>query len=240
MRAFDCKRAALGDPRPGDAREPYAADAETIAAAVRTLLLFAVVVAAFGGTAYAAMRLMDTGPDAKTLRAERAKQDAAFARKERKARTRRPARRNGRAAAAATPVSDESRARRRWAAKADAACTRAYDDAVELVATSPVEDDRDLIRLLDASLQIGARFISDFERLGPAPNRRLYARLMTKLRAGQQADTRAVRALKAHWSATGFDRLLKESARRNKALQGLTRRLGAAGCSEFFDPVGYG
>jgi hypothetical protein len=215
-------------------------DARTIAAAIRTLLLFAVVIAAFGGTAYAALRVMDTGPDAKTLRGERAKQDAAFARREHEAPTRRAMRRKARAAPAATPVSDESRAKRRWAAEADAACARAYDAAVELVATSPMKDDRDLIRLLDASLRIGARFISDLERLGPAPNRRLYASLMTKLRAGQKADIRSVRALKAHWSATGFDRMLKESARRNQALQRLTRRLGAAGCSEFFDPLGYG
>lgn len=48
------------------------------------MLLFAVVIAAFGGTAFAGMRLLDAGPDAAALRAERARADAAFARQERR------------------------------------------------------------------------------------------------------------------------------------------------------------
>lgn len=68
------------------------------------MFLFAVVVAAFGGTAYAALRVMDTGPDAQSLREQRAKHDAVLERRERKERkVRKPAARK-RTRAAATPV----------------------------------------------------------------------------------------------------------------------------------------
>ena len=74
-------------------------------AAVRILLLFAAVIAAFGGTAFAAMRVMDTGPDAEALRAERVKQQKAHERTQRKRKSA-SGRRTGPAAAApaaATP-----------------------------------------------------------------------------------------------------------------------------------------
>lgn len=227
--------AASPVPRPGDARKPGEADLETIDAA-RNVFLALVVVALLGGTTFAAARALDGGTEISEIRAKRAKQEAAAARKERQA-ERRARRRLGGAAA---PVAGGSRSRRRWPARANALCDRTYDEIVRLVQRSPTAAPQDILRLLDASLLITDRFIVRLEALGPAPNRRVHAQLMRELHAGQAADRRAVRALKARWSRGTLAVALQESAERSESLRSLAERLDAVACSQLFDPIAFG
>jgi hypothetical protein len=191
------------------------------------------VVAVFGGTTFAAARVMDSGPDVAAIHAKRAKQNAAAERKERKVRkARRPA-------AAAVPMSAERRARR-WAAKANALCDRTYDDMLALVERSPAATPQGLLRLYDAVLGRSGRFIVRLERLGPAPNRQVHAQLIRELKSGQAADERAVQALKSQWSLSVLERWLQDSVRRSEGLRRLAEQLDAVACSQLFDPLTYG
>jgi hypothetical protein len=191
------------------------------------------VLAAFGGTAFAAMRMMDAGPSAEALREARAKQEPAQARKQRRAGKRSGGKKP--LAAAATPVPDKSRARRRWAARADDLCDDAYDEAMDVVATSVESGPQEVLRVFGEALRINSRFIARMKRLGPAPNRRAHAQLMQELQSGQAEDSRNLRRLKARWKLRSFEQMLQDSMRRNRSLRRLALRLGAVSCAELFD-----
>ena len=120
-------------------------------------MLFAAVIAAFGGTAFAAMRAMDTGPDAAALRAERVKQQRAHERKQRK---RKPSsgRRKGPAAAAPAAVAAPPRKRRRsWAARAESICVDAYGDSLALLERYPTKTPQEILQLLDAAVRLSGQ-----------------------------------------------------------------------------------
>jgi hypothetical protein len=200
-------------------------------AAVRTLILFAAVIAAFGGTAFAAMRVMDTGPDAAALRAERVKQQQAHERRQRK---RKPdsGRRTGPAAAAPAAAAAPPRKRRRsWAARAEAVCMDAYGDSLVLLERSPTRTPQEILQLLDAAVRLSGQVTERIARLGPAPDRRLHARLMSELWASLAADRRDVASLKKRWSDATVRRMIKRD-REDRVIVRLFRRLGAPACAD--------
>ena len=204
------------------------------------------IAAVFGGTTYAAARVMDTGPTIAELRAKRAKHEAAQARRERKSRkrakheasqTRRERKsrkraaqnRKGPHAAAPTHAAAASRSRRPWADRADSLCNDMFDDMLaHAVATSAAPTPQDALRLFDASLRMNGRFIVRLERLGPAPKRRVHTRLMRELYAGQVTDARYVQSLRARWSTRLVERMRRESRGRSVRLRRLAERLSAA------------
>jgi hypothetical protein len=197
------------------------------------VLLFALVVAAFGGTAYAALRMLDTGPDVQTLREQRAQQQAAHERKRGKARKRANARRGGQAAGApvaAAPSGQKRRPRRSWAARADALCGATEQDSLLLIERYPARTPLEILRLLDAAVRLASGLVGRIERLGPAPNRRLHARLMRELHASVAADRRSLEALRAHWNPAAVERLVQDG-RRDRVIQRLFTRLGSPSCA---------
>jgi hypothetical protein len=188
------------------------------------------VVAAFGGTAYAALRTLDTGPDAQTLRERRTQQQAAHERKRRQAR--KPAKRGRRkppAAAVAAPPS-RPRARRSWGVRANALCETAENESLVLVERYPARTPTEILRFLDAAVSLTGRLVVRIERLGPAPNRQLHAQLMRELHASVADGRRAVESLRRRWSPGAVNRVVQD-APRDRVISRLFRRLGAPSCA---------
>lgn len=196
-------------------------------------MLVALVVAAFGGTAYAALRTLDTGPDVETLRERRAQQQAAHERKRRNAR--KPAK-GGRkkppagAAAAGTAPAPKPRQRRTWAVRAGALCEQAEHESLVLVERYPIRSPADMLRFLDAAVRLTGRLVVRIERLGPAPNRRLHGQLMRELRASVADGRRAVASLRRNWNPAAVERVVQDG-RRDRMITRLFRRLGAPSCA---------
>jgi hypothetical protein len=188
------------------------------------------VLAAFGGTAYAALSYMDTTQSADALRAERAAKDAVLAHRDQRAkRAARPGRKRSRASSAP--------AQRRWASRADALCDRAYDDIWAFASAREVKKPDDLMPLLERGVQMGDRLVAGLKRLGPAPNRKAYGRFVRALEASQAADKQALRAMNGRWDAVAFQRLMSTSRTANERLRRMALGLGSVGCSELYDPA---
>jgi hypothetical protein len=192
------------------------------------------VIAAFGGTAFAAMRMLDTGPDVQTLREQRAQQQAAHERKRGKTRKRARGRRKkpqaGAAAAAAAP-SRKRGPRRSWGAKADALCEDAEQESLVLLERYPSRTPTEIVRLLDETVELMAELVRRIERLGPAPNRPVHTRLMRELHASLAKVRQDVAQLKTRFSPARVERAL-DDPRRTRAINRMFRQLGSPTCAE--------
>jgi hypothetical protein len=215
----------------GDASKPGRADFRSIAAASRTVLLFAIVIAAFGATAFAAVRMMDTGPDVETLRQQRVQQQAEYERKAGKGRKKGKHRKAAAGApiAAAAPA-QKPRKRRSWAAKADALCEQAGGQSLVLVERYSARTPAETLELLDAAVRLSSGLVDRIERLGPAPNRQLHAQLIPALRASVADDRQGVESLRARWSTARLRRVLATDGK-DRAVRRLFTRLGSATCA---------
>ena len=191
-------------------------------------LLFAAVIAAFGGTAFAAMRAMDTGPDAAALRAERAKQQRAH--EQRNGNESRLAV-GGRGDAAAGSCCDRlgSAAHGRPEPRSSAWTCR---DSLALLARYPTKTPKELLQLLDAAVGLSGQVTDRIARLGPA----------SKSDTASPADERALgiprrrppglRVAQKHWNDATVRRMVARDRGDRAIVRALFRQLGAPACAD--------
>jgi hypothetical protein len=201
--------------------------------------VFVIVIAVvFGGTTYAAARMMDDSASIDELRAQRAKAEAAHRKKAAKRKRGRRVAGKKPIAAAPVPAAAPARKRQRWAARANDVCDGAYDEALFLAEETAAETTpAAILRLFKDALALQGRLIVRLQRLGPAPNGVLYERLMSELVAGQVEDARFIRSLERQLSPETLTRMLRDSKRRNVTLRRLFDQLGARSCSRLYAPI---
>jgi hypothetical protein len=148
--------------------------------------------------------MLDSGPDAEKLRAQRAQHQAAYERKN----------------------------RRRWGARANAICKDLDRQSSALIERYDLRAPQEIVQFLETSLRQHSRAIGRIERLGPARNRRLHGRLMHQLQVFLVASRRDLASLRARWSPTAYERFGQSLERRSRVINRLFRRLGSATCAE--------
>lgn len=201
--------------------------------------MFVIVIAGvFGGTTYAAARMMDESASIEELRAQRAKAEAAHRKKAAKRKRGRRAAANKPVAAAPVAAAAPARKRQRWTARANDVCDGTYDEALFLAEKTAAETSpAAILKLFKDALALQGRLIVRLQRLGPAPNSAVHTRLMSELMAGQAEDTRFIRSLERRLSPETLARMLRDSRRRNVTLRRLFDRLGAGSCSRLYAPI---
>ena len=95
----------------------------------------------------------------------------------------------------------------------------------------PLTSPGSILAFLEAAIDLSARATTRIERLGPAPNRRLHARLMSELQVSLRGARRDLAALKNGWDQAAAARMTGET-RRDRVIRRLFSRLGSRACVE--------
>jgi predicted Zn-dependent protease len=131
----------------------------------------------------------------------------------------------------------ESAAEARWIDRADAMCKPAISPNLWLAVSYAKESQARALRSLRAAFVHNRKFLARFERLPPAPNRRLHRRLLTGLRVGV-AENRVYEArLAGGWSTAVFGQAVGAAMKRGFVLQSHALRLGSHWCGSLFNPL---